>query len=108
MRLLMVFSTGLALVWVGIGGCAPISVTTSKTGEILVCDGTWEQNTMFGHGSGKQRVLVYPDPDAMKIRVNTYGHVEGVCVNHEGATCNVSQKGKTLVVTSTFPGWMGT
>jgi hypothetical protein len=104
----MVFFAGLALVLVGTSGCVPISVTTDRSDEILICDGTWEQSTMFGHGSGKQHALVYPNPDATKIRVKTAGQLEGVCLNKEGATCKVSRKGKTLIVTSTFPNWLGT
>jgi hypothetical protein len=108
MRQSMVCSAGLALALVGVSACAPISVTTGRSGEILICDGTWQQHTMFGSGSGKQHATVYPNPDPTKIRVRTGGLVEGVCVNHEGATCQVSIKGKTLIVSSTFPGWMGT
>jgi hypothetical protein len=48
------------------------------------------------------------NPDATKIRLKTFGQVNGVCRNEEGATCKVSLKGKELVVTSTFPKWMGT
>ncbi|MBD8900586.1 hypothetical protein [Rhodanobacter sp. DHG33] len=108
MQLSIVPRAGLALVLVGISGCTSISVTASKPGEVLVCDGTWQQDTMFGHGSAKQSILVYPNPDATKIRVKRAGRVEGVCISHEGATCKASLKGNMLVVTSTFPNWLGT
>lgn len=108
MRRSMLFRVGLTLALAGISACAPISVTTSRADEVLICDGTWQQTTMFGSGSGTQRAVVYPNPDPMKIRVKSGGLMQGVCVTHEGATCKVSHKGKTLVVSSTFPGWMGT
>jgi hypothetical protein len=74
----------------------------------MICDGTYQQSTMFGQSSAQRRILLYPNPDPTRIRLKTFGDVEGVCIDHEGATCKTSFKGKTLVVSSTFPGWMGT
>jgi hypothetical protein len=107
-QLSMVLCAGLGLVSISIGGCASINVTTSRSDEILICDGTWVQDSMFGHTSASHSILVYPNPDATKIRLKTFGRVEGVCRNEAGATCKASLKGKTLVVTSTFPKWLGT
>ncbi|WP_267225542.1 hypothetical protein [Dyella silvae] len=108
MRRSTMFCAGLALVLVSIGGCRSLSVTTSRPDETLICDGTYEQGSMFGHTSAPQSILIYPNPDATKIRVKTFGRVEGVCRDEEGATCKVSLKGKKLVVSSTFPKWLGT
>jgi hypothetical protein len=91
-----------------VSACTSISVTTDKPGEVLVCDGTWQQNSMFGHTSANRRMLVYSNPDATKIQLETFGQTEGVCRGEEEATCYVSIKGKKLVVTSTFPKWSGT
>ena len=108
MRFAKVLWGGLAVVLSSSNGCASISATSDRAGEVLICDGTFQQSSMFGHSSAQRRILLYPDPDPTKIRLKTFGQVEGVCIDHEGATCKTSLKGKTLVVSSTFPGWMGT
>ena len=63
---------------------------------------------MFDRASADRRILVYPNPDTTKIRLKTFGQVEGFCNSKESATCKVSMKGKRLIITSTFPKWMGT
>jgi len=62
---------------------------------------------MFGHTAISRRTFVYPNSDPTKIQVKTFGQMEGVCFTREGATCTVSRKGKTLIVTSTFPKLLG-
>jgi len=62
---------------------------------------------MFGHTSANHRIFIYPNPDAKKIKIETFDHVEGVCFTEENATCKTSLKGKTLEVTSTFPKLVG-
>jgi hypothetical protein len=93
---------------VGMSGHATVNATTSKLDQILVCDGIWDQSSMRGHVSERRRVILYPNPDATKIRLETFGQVEGICFTQENATCDVTFKGKTLIVTSTFPKLVGT
>ncbi len=102
------FFAGLALASAVVGGCASLSVTTGRPGEVLICDGLWGQSTMFGHASAYRRMLVYPNPDPTKIRVESFGRTESVCIDKPNATCKVTHKGHTLIVTSTFPHWLGT
>jgi len=105
-QLMMLFAA--IFVPLSMSACTSISVTTDKPGEILVCDGTWTQGSMFGQSSARRRMLVYSNPDATKIQLETFGQMEGVCRHEEGATCEAAIKGKTLTITSTFPKWMGT
>src|ERR1700761_3248713 len=77
-QLMMLFAA--IFVPLSMSACTSISVTTDKPGEILVCDGTWTQGSMFGQSSARRRMLVYSNLDATKILLETFGQMEGAAV----------------------------